>query len=378
MRRRQLALVLLLAASLLGTRFSLGQNEAQSEAWRKLNALRRANGASLLAWNAQLATAAQRHAEDMASNGFLDELGSDGSAPEQRIAATGYPSWQEKRVWAELLYAGRGTFDDALRFFQVDEAQRTTLLDLRFREVGIGIASDGRYTYWVVTLGAQPNVLPMFINDGDAFTNQRTVSVQIAQEEAMPQGGANAIGRIIEVRLSERPDFADASWQRWEPLLPFTLSPGAGVKTIYAEVRDAAGRIATTSARIEYDPTRAVQAALLPPDPASAAITPPPLPTLDPSLLPTPTPSPQPTPLPTQPIVLPKVPRGESVTVIVRATPTPMPAGFLTEIETQPEPSAAPAQHTALPLGDVLVGYLIAQAALLMLFVRAFTRHRPL
>ncbi|MDW8292156.1 MAG: CAP domain-containing protein [Anaerolineae bacterium] len=378
MRRRQLALVLLLAASLLGTRFSLGQNEAQSEAWRKLNALRRANGASLLAWNAQLATAAQRHAEDMASNGFLDELGSDGSAPEQRIAAAGYPSWQEKRVWAELLYAGRGTFDDALRFFQVDEAQRTTLLDLRFREVGIGIASDGRYTYWVVTLGAQPNVLPMFINDGDAFTNQRTVSVQIAQEEAMPQGGANAIGRIIEVRLSERPDFADASWQRWEPLLPFTLSPGAGVKTIYAEVRDAAGRIATTSARIEYDPTRAVQAALLPPDPASAAITPPPLPTLDPSLLPTPTPSPQPTPLPTQPIVLPKVPRGESVTVIVRATPTPMPAGFLTEIETQPEPSAAPAQHTALPLGDVLVGYLIAQAALLMLFVRAFTRHRPL
>ncbi len=378
MRRRQLALVLLLAASLLGTRFSLGQNEAQSEAWRKLNALRRANGASLLAWNAQLATAAQRHAEDMASNGFLDELGSDGSAPEQRIAATGYPSWQEKRVWAELLYAGRGTFDDALRFFQVDEAQRTTLLDLRFREVGIGIASDGRYTYWVVTLGAQPNVLPMFINDGDAFTNQRTVSVQIAQEEAMPQGGANAIGRIIEVRLSERPDFADASWQRWEPLLPFTLSPGAGVKTIYAEVRDAAGRIATTSARIEYDPTRAVQAALLPPDPASAAITPPPLPTLDPSLLPTPTPSPQPTPLPTQPIVLPKVPRGESVTVIVRATPTPMPAGFLTEIETQLEPSAAPAQHTALPLGDVLVGYLIAQAALLMLFVRAFTRHRPL
>ncbi|MCS7088277.1 MAG: CAP domain-containing protein [Thermoflexales bacterium] len=378
MRRRQLALVLLLAASLLGTRFSLGQNEAQSEAWRKLNALRRANGASLLAWNAQLAAAAQRHAEDMASNGFLDELGSDGSAPEQRIAAAGYPSWQEKRVWAELLYAGRGTFDDALRFFQVDEAQRTTLLDLRFREVGIGIASDGRYTYWVVTLGAQPNVLPMFINDGDAFTNQRTVSVQIAQEEAMPQGGANAIGRIIEVRLSERPDFADASWQRWEPLLPFTLSPGAGVKTIYAEVRDAAGRIATTSARIEYDPTRAVQAALLPPDPASAAITPPPLPTLDPSLLPTPTPSPQPTPLPTQPIVLPKVPRGESVTVIVRATPTPMPAGFLTEIETQPEPSAAPAQHTALPLGDVLVGYLIAQAALLMLFVRAFTRHRPL
>lgn len=364
---------------LLSCAFALhaaAQDDAQYAAWRKLNAVRRANGAALVAWNTQLAAAAQRHAEDMASKGFLDELGSDGSTPEQRITAAGYPGWQEKRTWAELLHAGRGTFDDALRFFQGDSDQRAALLDLRFREVGIGIASDGVYTYWVVTLGAQPNVLPIFINDGDPFTNQRTVSVQLTQEEAMPQGDANALGRAIEVRLSERQTFEGAQWQRWEPLLPFTLSPGAGTKTLYAEFRDAAGRTAVASATIEYDPTRSAPAAPLPPDlAASTLVPPPPLPTLDVRLVPTP---PLPTPIPTQPVVLPQVSTREATFIIARPTPTPPPQALAPAEPAFPaaKPDPPRAAPLALPIGDVLAGYLIIQSVLLVLFARLFVKHR--
>jgi uncharacterized protein YkwD len=42
----------------------------------KVNEARRANGAPPLAWNAQLDKAAQRHSDDMASKGFVDEIGS--------------------------------------------------------------------------------------------------------------------------------------------------------------------------------------------------------------------------------------------------------------------------------------------------------------
>lgn len=228
------------------------------EALAALNRLRAENGVPALAANAQLDAAAQRHADDMAAKRFVDSVGSDGSSGRQRIEAAGYPGWNGARPWAESIYAGQALFDDALQFLANDEGQRRALFSPRFREVGIGIASDGVRTYWVVTYSSQPNVLPITINDGAPITNDPQVAIQLTQEEAVPIGDARAIGSVVDVRLSSSPDFAKAEWQPWERLIPFTFDRKSGEKAIYVEMRDAAGRTAMSRASILLD-TKAKQ-----------------------------------------------------------------------------------------------------------------------
>ncbi|MFG2294896.1 CAP domain-containing protein [Streptomyces sp. NPDC048603] len=55
-----------------------------------VNAERAKSGCPALKENAQLAKAAQPFAEDASKNNLDDHTGSDGSSPEQRIAAAGY------------------------------------------------------------------------------------------------------------------------------------------------------------------------------------------------------------------------------------------------------------------------------------------------
>lgn len=248
-----------------------GQPDDKMLVWARLNDVRRANGLPPLARNTQLDQAAQRHSDDMADKGFVDETGSDGSSPRQRIEATGYARWPGVRIWAESIYAGQSTFDEALDFLLGDDGQRRTLLSPRLREVGIGIARDSLRTYWTLTFGAQPNLLPVFINDDAPVTNERQVAVLLTQEEAVPAGDVNAIGRVLEIRISDRPDFAGADWQPWERLIPFTLSGGSGTKTIYVEMRDGAGRTTIATDSIVYDPNARDVVRPMPPGAIEAA-----------------------------------------------------------------------------------------------------------
>jgi hypothetical protein len=216
--------------------------------------LRREAGARPLARNAQLEDAALRHARDMATRGFVDVTGSDGTSVLDRVRAAGYPQWPGQRVYAESIFAGQTSFDEALAFFAGDEQQRVPLLSPRFREIGIGIASDGVRTYWTLTYGSQPNVLPLFINDGAELTGNAEVTVQLPQERAVPGGGDGIIGEVTEVRLSDNPAFANAGWQPWQAVLIFRFDGSPGEKTLYVEMKDIVGQTATSSARIRFDP----------------------------------------------------------------------------------------------------------------------------
>lgn len=231
----------------------------KADALAQVNRIRILNGASPLASNAVLEKAAQRHSQDMADKGFLDHIGSDSSKLDDRVLAAGYSSWIGQRVWAELVYAGSGGFAEALEFWAADDAEKRILLDARYREIGIGVALNtspaGVTTaYWTLVLGAQPNALPVFINDGAAVTNMPQVAVRLSQETVMPKGEGNAIGRAIEVRVSADPTFAGAIWQQWEALLPFTFDNTPGLKTIYVQYRDTSDRMTVSTASIQYDP----------------------------------------------------------------------------------------------------------------------------
>ena len=96
----------------------------------------------------QLSEAAQAHACDMARTGNFSHTGSDGSAVQDRVAATGY-DW---RFVAENIALGQQSPDAAFRSWRGSRGHRRNMLDKRARHIGIGVAlRDGR-PYWVMVL----------------------------------------------------------------------------------------------------------------------------------------------------------------------------------------------------------------------------------
>ncbi|MGQ9709137.1 MAG: CAP domain-containing protein [Anaerolineae bacterium] len=255
------------------------------------------NGLPPYGWSDLLAAAAQRHASDLAAHRLASHTGSDGSTPRQRIAEAGYAAWGNGAVVGENFWTGHGSVQDALDWFMGDLIHRENILSSRYREIGIGVATDseGR-VYYVLDFGARPNVLPVFINDGAPTAESPQVAIRLTNEDAYPQGEGSAfMGRAIEVRLSNTPDFSGASWQSWEPLLPWTLPAEPGEHWVYVQFRDGAGRTAGSADSIllvlpGISPT--------PPVPTDTPTPlPPPSPTPAPSLSPTPLPPPEvPTP----------------------------------------------------------------------------------
>ncbi|NLE99385.1 MAG: CAP domain-containing protein, partial [Anaerolineales bacterium] len=134
----------------------------------------------------QLAAAAQRHANDLAANGLKSPTGSDASSPQQRITEAGYVAWtldDGDPVIGEIYYVGSEPADQAFAVFLQDTPSVDVLLDPRFREIGIGIAADSAgVSYHVLTLGARPNVLPIFINDGAPSAVDPVVAIHLTNE----------------------------------------------------------------------------------------------------------------------------------------------------------------------------------------------------
>jgi uncharacterized protein YkwD len=238
------------------------QEDAPAAVWLDLvNETRLGEGLDPYARSRLLSNAAQRHADDLAETGLADpddpHQGSDGSDEQERIEEAGYAAWSEdgELVVAENVWSGRGEPQEALDAFLEDPAYRDHLLSDAFREIGIGVANDadGRTTY-VLDFGARPNVLPIFINDGAASTENREVAVRLTNERVRPEGkGATFIGEAIEIRMSNEPNFEELAWQSWAPLVPWVLPDAAGEHTVYVQFRDAAGRTAASADGILLD-----------------------------------------------------------------------------------------------------------------------------
>lgn len=296
----------------------------------RVNQARLDEGLAPYGFSSLLTVAAQRHADDLAANQIWSHTGSDGSTAAQRIAAAGYAAWtwnSGELIVGENFWTGYGTIDDAMAFFLDDPPHRDNLLSAVYREIGIGIATDteGR-NYYVLDFGARPNVLPIFINDGAASSDDSQVAIRLTNEDARPGGeGTTFMGRAIEIRVSNEPQFDNLPWQPWEPLVPWTLLDAPGEHAVYVQFRDGAGRTAasadtiilgegavTVPTTVPPSPVPEPTATLIPPSPTpeptaipvpTVAPTSEPAPTVEPSpVLPQPTVQlPSPTPLPTAP-----------------------------------------------------------------------------
>ncbi len=241
-----------------------------------------------------LRAAAQRHADDLAAHHLTSHTGSDGSTPEKRIADAGYLAWvldDSGPTVGEVLWIGQGGVADALAFFLDNETGRAQVLNPIYREMGVGWATADGLTYYVLTFGARPNVLPVFINDDDISTDDPQVALTLTNEEARPEGeGTIFMGRAIEVRVSNEPDFSAGTWQSWEPLIPWEIPATPGEHTVYVQYRDGAGRTAAAADSIIFGEGTIVPPTIPPltaAAPVSTTPTAPPTPTPGGPLLPT-------------------------------------------------------------------------------------------
>ena len=272
----RLLLALLLSLGCVTVSPAAAQDDPAGEFYQLLNQARLEAGLAPLGFSTLLAQAAQRHAEDISQLGRATSEGSDGSTYRQRIREAGYRAWNDGLLTSEVNWMGLGDAADAVSWFRNNAEQWKMLSDPSYREVGIGYNEDADgVRYFVITLGSRPGVLPIFINDGAESTDSPQVAVRLTNEEAEPLGEGAWIGRAIEVRLNDTPDFDEAPWQPWEPLLPWQLrSTEPGRHAVYVEYRDGAGRTA-----VAEDTIRLVAPGETPPTPTPLLITEPQTPT---------------------------------------------------------------------------------------------------
>ena len=297
----RLALILILTASAVPLPV-FAQSDAVSDLLGRINTLRRQNGLAPLELNDALNAAAQRHSQDMANTGNVDHTGSDGSTPEQRIDAAGYAP---RHTWGENIYGGGiATVDDAWSFWTNSSVHRGNLLNERYREIGIGVATSANGTYYTLTFGARPGVLPFFADQGSLMSDPN-VTLTLSNEEAEPAGSGETMGRAVEIRVGEGEDLSAVAWQPWQRTIPFTLSSVDGEHRIRVEYRDADGVVASyfrlvtlTGAAAAPTATPTTIPTVQPTSTHTATAAPTDTPTAVPTDTPAPTATPTATPLP--------------------------------------------------------------------------------
>ncbi len=250
-----------------------------------VNAARVANGLPPYALNPLLTQAAQAHSEYQRDIAHWSHEGADDTYAIDRVRDLGYPAIRvNENVYASSIAGPQEVVD---WWLEIDEAHRDNVLHPSLREVGFGTAADADgVVYYTMNISAQPNVLPVFINNDALSTSRPTVTLTLTNEEIF-SSGADQIGWATQVLISNSPDFAGAAPRPWAQIIPWALdtADGSGVKTVYVRFIDEAGRIADSQDSIILEaiaaasPTaassRTATPTLLPPPPTYTAISPP-------------------------------------------------------------------------------------------------------
>ena len=204
-----------------------------------INQARVAQGLGPLALTSELNAAAKAHAQDMAAKGYMEHEGRDGSTPQSRAIRQGYGA-PSNSAWMVLeVISARQTAEAAANWLLSDRLHRGVLLRGYWREMGAAYVEGGPYgQFWVVEFGCRPNVLPVISEP----TASGGVTVRLSNEECSPTGATEAIGKATEVMVSDKPDFAGATW---EPFASTKSVKNGG--SVFVRYRDAKGREATAS-----------------------------------------------------------------------------------------------------------------------------------
>ncbi len=132
----------------------------EREVFNLTNRERRSRGLRALAWNGKLATAARRHARDMADGNFHSHTGSDGSSAGDRITRAGY-AWNQGGEWRENIAAWSApeTAEAVVNRWMNSSGHRASILKTTICDLGVGHAGNARSigsrfdTYWTQNFG---------------------------------------------------------------------------------------------------------------------------------------------------------------------------------------------------------------------------------
>lgn len=108
-----------------------------------------------LALNTTLGRAALAYAQELASHGYMDHTGRDGSSPAQRITRSGY-QWRET---GENLASGDMTPEEVVAGWLGSAHHCANLMDPAFTEMGVAFGvnpRDERGVYWAMEFGRPP------------------------------------------------------------------------------------------------------------------------------------------------------------------------------------------------------------------------------
>jgi len=212
-------------------------------------------GLSPLKRNDLLDQSAHSHSTNMAERNFFSHCDLDTkTSPFDRMRAAGY----NYRAAGENIAAGYGTPADVMNGWMNSSGHRSNILSGSYREIGVGyvfqsadhknIRGDTNgdcaadyadrgpyYKYWTQNFGSS-GAYPLVIDREN-------------DETASPDVDLYVYGQGFAAQMRFRNE--DGAWSMWEPYSPdmfWTLSPGAGVKTVSAQIRNGSDvRTATDS-----------------------------------------------------------------------------------------------------------------------------------
>ena len=139
------------------------QDQTAASILQQVNQFRLNNGLAAFEYNGALASAAQNHANYMATNMiFSSHVGSGGSTPQSRAEAAGYIGFvSENIVGGTRMSAAQG-----LNWWRNSPVHYNTLVTSRYSHAGTGFATDGEINYYVLVVG-RPSSAPPPLDQAD-------------------------------------------------------------------------------------------------------------------------------------------------------------------------------------------------------------------
>ncbi|MHC5539929.1 CAP domain-containing protein, partial [Singulisphaera rosea] len=227
-----------------------------------------------LAWNDQLATAAQGQSQYQADNGVQSHTGANGSSLEQRLDQAGYTN---RTTDGENAYAYSSSVDQAMEAFLIDwgvasHGHRDNILQPNtstgdaYRDVGIGIVN-----------ATKSQVGPMVITqDFGAQQGEKAELVGVAFSDPNHSGTYNlgeGVGNVT-IQVTNKSTGATTSVQTWDAGgYQMALDPGSYTVTAISGgkvVRSQDVQIGTSNVEVDFNLSNAWQGT-----PAPSTTTPP-------------------------------------------------------------------------------------------------------
>ncbi|MFN3847007.1 MAG: CAP domain-containing protein [Paracoccaceae bacterium] len=141
-----------LPASAMACATPSGATTLESGMIQWINQQRQANGLNPLKPSSKLKSAAQGHACDMATRGYFSHQRAGGPDLSGRVKSNGY---RFRRVAENIAKSRAADVGAAANIWRKSPPHWSNILKPGVSEIGLGVATDGGSTYWVMNIGLQ-------------------------------------------------------------------------------------------------------------------------------------------------------------------------------------------------------------------------------